>query len=214
MIFCYFLYSWKILFGGVKMVNCYLIHGYVHYRAITSMPMMLSLKIRLTNLWSVTIYPSNDASTILFLHLLSGLENRWQKALVLHKGAIMVCSLPTYSSSDTWRHIILKITIKSLMLTVFYLQICKVTTAVLSSKRAFLHVNVCILLLLFGIGIVSTTVTTILIIKRPIRSIVRNLTHALRVYWHGLVGFLCHSKYFTHAWWRGSCTVDSCNVSF
>lgn len=68
-------------------------------------------------------------------------------------------------------HIVFKITIESLMLTIFNLEVRKILTAVLSSQRPFFHINVLLILfLLLRVQIITTRVyvVIILIVKRAI----------------------------------------------
>ena len=119
-----------------------------------------------------------------------------------------------YSTGYTTRNIIFEITIKSLVFTIFNFKISKITTAVLGGQRSFFHINIGILLFLFGVCVITTGVTTILIIKRPIWSIIRYFTHAFRINWHWFMGLLCHSKYLTHRRRSWSRTINSSNISF
>jgi len=147
------------------MIDGYLIHCYVHYRTMTSVTMVLCLKIWLSNLRSVTIYSSDNTTTILFLHFFSRLENWRKQTLILHERAIMMSCL-SYTTGYTTRNIIFKITIKSLVFTVFNFKISKITTTMLGSQRSFLHINICIILLfLFRVSVVATGIATVLIIE-------------------------------------------------
>ena len=105
-----------------------------------------------------------------------------------------------YSTGYTTRNIIFEITIKSLVFTIFNFKISKITTAVLGGQRSFFHINIGVFLFLFGVCVVSTGISTILIIKRTVGSIIWYFTHTFRINWHWLVSFLCHSENFTH--WR------------
>jgi len=147
------------------MIDGYLIHCYVHYRTMTSVTMVLCLKIWLSNLRSVTIYSSDNTTTILFLHFFSRLENWRKQTLILHERAIMMSCL-SYTTGYTTRNIIFKITIKSLVFTVFNFKISKIATTMLGSQRSFLHINICIILLfLFRVSVVATGIATVLIIE-------------------------------------------------
>jgi len=119
-----------------------------------------------------------------------------------------------YSTGYTTRNIIFEITIKSLVFTIFNFKISKITTAVLGGQRSFFHINIGVFLFLFGVCVVTTGISTILIIKRTVGSIIWYFTHTFRINWHWLVSFLCHSENFTH--WRRSWgrTIYSSNVTF
>lgn len=119
-----------------------------------------------------------------------------------------------YSTGYTARNIIFEITIESLMFTVFYFKISKITTAVLGGQRSFFHINIGILLFLFGVCVITTGVSAILIIKATIWSIIRYFTHAFWINWHWFMGLLCHSKNLTHWRRRWSCTINPSNISF
>ena len=58
------------------------------------------------------------------------------------------------------------------MFTIFDFEIGEVTTRVLGGKRPLLHVDVPSLLLLFRIGIIAASVTTVLIIEATIGGVV------------------------------------------
>ena len=80
----------------------------------------------------------------------------------------------------------------------------------LGGKWPFLDIilsSSCSLLLLFvWISVVATSVSAVLVIKAAIGCVVRNFTHAFRIYRHGLVSFLRHSENLAHrAWsWGGA----------
>ena len=122
----------------------------------------------------------------------------------------MMSCFTAYSSGNTTRNVIFKITVKSLMFTIFNFKISKITTWMLGGKWPFLDIilsSSCSLLLLFvWISVVATSVSAVLVIKAAIGCVVRNFTHAFRIYRHGLVSFLRHSENLAHrAWsWGGA----------
>jgi hypothetical protein len=213
----YFLNRREVFLGGIEVVNCYLIHCNIHYWTVWSMwAMMLPLKIRLPNLIIRRIVAVGQAtnthhsvSTIsLLLYFFVRLENWWEQTLVLHKRTIMVvctsfCSNDV-SSNAVW-NIVFEITIKSLMLTIFNLEICKISSAMLSCKWAFFHVDGILVVasfFLFGLGVVSALVgrSSIILIHRTttITNIIRNFAHAFGIYRHRFVRLLGHSEYLAH----------------
>lgn len=62
---------------------------------------------------------------------------------------------------DRTSHIILEVTVESLMLTVVNFEVCELATAMLGCKGAFLHINILsILLFLFGVDVRTTSDST------------------------------------------------------
>ena len=122
----------------------------------------------------------------------------------------MMRCFPTYSTSNTARNIIFKITVKCLVFTIFNFKICKVTTWMLCGKRSFFHINIGVFLFLFiWISIISTGVSAILVIERPVRGIVGYLAHTFRIYRHWFMSFLGHSENFTHWTWSWSGAIHA-----
>mmetsp|Transcript_10429 Transcript_10429/g.17508 ORF Transcript_10429/g.17508 Transcript_10429/m.17508 type:complete len:288 (-) Transcript_10429:120-983(-) len=115
------------------------------------------------------------------------------------------------ASHDTAGHVVLEVTVKSLVLAVLDLEVCKVAAAVLGGQGPLLEVDVGVLLLLLGIDVVAGGVdlVAILIIEGAVGGVVRYLAHALRVDRHGLVGFLSHPEDLAHLGGRGGCAADS-----
>jgi len=111
-------------------------------------------------------------------------------------------------TGNTVWNIVFKVTIESLMFTIFNFQICKVASAMLSCKRSFLHVNgILVFLLLLLLTDVVTTwlvgwIIIVLILEASIANVIWNFTHAFRINRHGFMGFLSHSEHFAHL--RGS----------
>ena len=105
-----------------------------------------------------------------------------------------------YTTSNTARNIILEVTIKGLMFAIFDFQISELTSAVLSSKRAFLHVDIVVFLFLLGVCVISRCINVIavLVVERTLRDVIRNFAHAFRINRHRLVSLLGHSENFAH----------------
>ena len=189
MVVCDFLYCWEVLLCRVEVVDCYLVHSDVHYRAVTSVA-VVPVEVRLAYLRrsaTLTAANSDDASTMFLLHLFVGLEYGRQQALILHERTIMVVfTNVTHATIHRAGHIVFKVTIESLVLAVVNFEVSKISAAVLGGQRALLHINIMILLFLLGVNVGRATdpntaranVVAILIIKGAIRHIVRDLAHA------------------------------------
>ena len=129
----------------------------------------------------------------------------------------MMSSFPAYSTSNTARNVVFKITVKCLVFTIFNFEIGKVTSWMLCGKRPFLHIIISISVFLFlfiWIGIIATGITAILVIEGAIRGVIRYLAHTFWIYRHGLMCFLGHSENFTHWTWSWSGAHATCYVAF
>ena len=147
------------------MVNCHLVHRYVHYWAVRTVLVVTSCEIWLSETRRVDSV--HHMAAVLLLDLLGRLEDGRQQALVLHKRTIMVsfANSPCHTRGDD----VLKITVERLMFAVVNFKICKVTATVLGCKWAFLHIDtVCSFLFLLFIDVVSPmnrNVVAILVVK-------------------------------------------------
>jgi hypothetical protein len=127
LIVCYFFYCRKIFFSCIEMIYCYLIHCDIHYWAMTSLNIMSSLYRvvrRGNNLWCNILprshYKTAYSSTLLFLYFFTRLKYWRQQTLILHKWTIMMIFSDCYSSNNAACNIVFYVTIKCLMLTIFY----------------------------------------------------------------------------------------------
>ena len=135
----YLFYCWEILFCHVEVVHRHLIHSYIHYRTVR----LLSIKICLPYLSRARTAAANSnySSAIFFLHFFRRLENWRKQTLILNERAIVIIfTNVTNSSCLTTRHVIFKITVKSLVLAIFNFEVSKVTSAVLSGEWTLFHI--------------------------------------------------------------------------
>ena len=122
---------------------------------------------------------------------------------------------PHFSDAHYGRHIVFKVTIERLVLTVLNFQIREVSPAVLRCQRSFFHVQILVLFLFLGVYVGCAMVDTghliaiILVVKTTVGGIVRYLGHTYRVNRHRVVSLLSHSEHFAHLRWCGSSTVEA-----
>ena len=186
----YLFYSREILLGHVEVIDSHLVHRYIHYRTVCSLPIEIGLPNLVRTRPTTTHANTDNSSTVFFLHLFARLENWRQKALVLNERTVVeVLSDVTLATSLATSNIVFEITVKSLVFAILNFQVSKITTAVLSGQGTLLHVDVVILFLLFRVDVSSTgntnttraDVVTVLVIEGTIRDVIRYLTHTLRI---------------------------------
>ena len=214
-------YGREVFLSCVKMINCDLIHSDIHDRAMSSVS-SLAREVRLAYMRCTVAHirvHTHNATRVLFLDFLGGLKDRRKQTLILHEWTIMVVfSNSAYSTYYTRSNIVFKVAVESLVLAVIYLEIGKLTTTMLCCQWPFLHIDIVILFLLLRINICSSAnsntasgnIVAILVVKRAVWSIIRYLAHTLRIYRHGFMSTLGHSKYLTHLRRSWSSTVYTC----
>ena len=193
-----FLYRWEILLRRIEVVYCHLVHGNVHYGAVTAVPVAtrivaarLHREVRLANGRRARPAGGTDtvqhAAAVLFLDFFTRLEDRWQQRLVLHERAIMVvfAYTTTLASCHATFHVVFEVRVERLMLAVFNLEVRKVTARMLRRQGTLLHVDIMVAFRLFLFWEpAAEVIAELALIEGAVRCVVRDLTHALAVYRH------------------------------
>lgn len=175
---------WEILFGRVEVVDRYIIHGDVHYRAVVpdSVARWEEVISDRRRLWAAAGAQHRDVTRRLLLDLLARLEDWRQQRLALHKGAVKMAFVAADDAAGIVANAVLEVGVERLVPAAVNLEVGEVATGMLRRKRALLHVDnrvVVFLLLLFWEAVINPLDQPALV--RTVGCVLRKLAHALSV---------------------------------